>query len=457
MVRAGDGGRSGGRQDGRLGLAATPPARRRRALRLRGLGLGLGCARLDRHRGVLGVPGALGGRLRHRLRRQDRRCRRAFDGGLALLHRGGDMRLDRPPFSRGLLQRSCRAAATATATAPRLRSVGGSLPARAGRRAGVLRAGLRLGDAHGRLGARGGTLHHQGLARHGELLAHAGCGQPRAGAGDEDARLLVAAEFQQAARLRFLEQVAEGAEAEVALVEIGLAALDRLLEHRGPDLAALAAFGEQRVEGLDGNVDRLAAARLELLAAGLVLLGLLAAGGRVVARLALGCGALAVAHEVVVEDELVAVGDQQVGGGLLDPDADHLLGVLAQLGHQRREVRVAADDHEGVDMRLGVAQVERVDHEPDVGRILAGLAHVGDLDELEVGLVHRRLEALVAVPVAIGLLDHDAALEQQALEHPLDVELLVLRVPHAQRHVLEVAEQRHADAVGGGSHGNLRF
>ena len=98
---------------------------------------------------------------------------------------------------------------------------------------------------------------------------------------------------------------------------------------------------------------------------------------------------------------------------LFTPDADHDLVVLAQLAHQRREVRVAAHDHERVDVRLGVAEVERVDDHADVGGVLARHAHVRDLDQLERRLVHRRLEFLVALPVAVGLLDHDAALEQQ--------------------------------------------
>ena len=79
---------------------------------------------------------------------------------------------------------------------------------------------------------------------------------------------------------------------------------------------------------------------------------------------------------------------------MLHADADHVLAVLAQLGHQRREVGVAGDDDEGVDVRLGVAQVERVDHQADVGRVLARLAHVRDFDQLERRLMHRRLEAL---------------------------------------------------------------
>ncbi|MBB5457634.1 hypothetical protein HDG33_001269 [Paraburkholderia sp. Cpub6] len=72
-----------------------------------------------------------------------------------------------------------------------------------------------------------------------------------------------------------------------------------------------------------------------------------------------------------------------------------------------------------------------------------------NFDQLEIGLVHRAFEALVTIPVAIRFLDDDAALQQQALEHQLDVELVVLRVAHAKRDILEVAEQRHADVFVG--------
>src|SRR5690606_19303292 len=78
------------------------------------------------------------------------------------------------------------------------------------------------------------------------------------------ARLLVAPERQQAARLGLFEQVAEGAKAVVRLVEIGLPALDGLFQHRGPDLAAIAPLGHQVVEGFDSDLDALGAARLEL-------------------------------------------------------------------------------------------------------------------------------------------------------------------------------------------------
>ncbi|OGG43857.1 MAG: hypothetical protein A3F84_27510 [Candidatus Handelsmanbacteria bacterium RIFCSPLOWO2_12_FULL_64_10] len=105
-------------------------------------------------------------------------------------------------------------------------------------------------------------------------------------------------------------------------------------------------------------------------------------------------------------------------------------------------------------MGLGVAEVEGVDHHADVGGVLARLAHVRDLDQLEAGLVHGRLELLVALPVAVGLANDDAALEQQPFQHPPDVELRILRLAHAERDVLEVAEERHVFDLGLAGHGN---
>jgi hypothetical protein len=98
-------------------------------------------------------------------------------------------------------------------------------------------------------------------------------------------------------------------------------------------------------------------------------------------------------------------------------------------------------------VRLRIAKIERIDDEPDIRRVLAGLPHMRNFDQLEVRFVHRSLEALVAVPVAIRLLHDDAAFQQQPFENQLDVEFLVFRVAHAERNVFEIAEQRHADGI----------
>ena len=63
-----------------------------------------------------------------------------------------------------------------------------------------------------------------------------------------------------------------------------------------------------------------------------------------------------------------------------------------------------------------------------------------DFDQLEGGLVHGPLEILVAFPVAVGFFHHDAALEQQPLEHLADVELGVALIPHPDRDVFKIAE-----------------
>ena len=170
---------------------------------------------------------------------------------------------------------------------------------------------------------------------------------------------------------------------------------------------------------------------------------------RAFARIALGGRAAAFAHQVIVENEFVAVRHQQVGSRLLDAHADHLLGVFAQFRHQRRKVGIAADDDEGVDVGLGVAQVQGIDHQADVGRILAGLAHVRDFDQFEVRLMHGALETFITVPVAICLLDNNAALQQQAFEDGLDIEFFVICISHAERDVLEVAKHGHAEVFWG--------
>src|SRR5438270_912702 len=79
---------------------------------------------------------------------------------------------------------------------------------------------------------------------------------------------------------------------------------------------------------------------------------------------------------------------------------------------------------------------------------IAGASSAAGFRPLERRLVHRRLERLVTIPVAVRFLDDDAAFEQQALEYFADVEFFVIGVAHAERDVLEVAEQRHVRYIG---------
>ena len=55
--------------------------------------------------------------------------------------------------------------------------------------------------------------------------------------------------------------------------------------------------------------------------------------------------------------------------------------------------------------------------------------------------MHGRLEVLVAVPVAIGLLGDDAALDEQPFEDQRNIEFRIFRVPDTECNILEIAKQ----------------
>src|SRR5205085_75212 len=201
-------------------------------------------------------------------------------------------------------------------------------------------------------------------------------------------------------------------------VEGGALALHGLLDHRAPeDLLVLA---HQRLDRVDQQLEDLG-----------LLLVLEGDGGRF----------LRAAHQVLVEDELVAVVDQQIARGVLHADADDVLVVLLQLGDERGEVGVAGGDDEEVDVLLGPAHVHGVDGHADVRGVLAGVGAAGNLDQLDGRLVQLALVVGELVPVAVGAFDDDFAFLQQALEQDADFEFLVLGVDDADGDVLEVDEQ----------------
>src|SRR5690242_4020175 len=150
------------------------------------------------------------------------------------------------------------------------------------------------------------------------VFARAACNASGVGldrADDVAAGLLVRVEADEVFLFGILEQVGEGAEAVVRLVEARIAALERLLDHRAPDALVLAALGDERLQRLDQEVERL-------------LLLVLARRRRLAALLRRAALLLVLAHEVVVVDELVAVRDEQIRARVLHADADHRLRVL---------------------------------------------------------------------------------------------------------------------------------
>src|SRR3954468_21417600 len=128
-------------------------------------------------------------------------------------------------------------------------------------------------------------------------------------AEDVAARLFVRLKLDQPLLTGFFQQIGECAIAVVRLVEAGIAALERLLHHRAPDLLVGAALGDQRLERAEEEV------------VGFLLLVVTSRRG-FLALLRRPTFLLVGAHEVVVIDELVAVVDEEVGARVLDSHAD---------------------------------------------------------------------------------------------------------------------------------------
>src|SRR4051812_27098112 len=88
------------------------------------------------------------------------------------------------------------------------------------------------------------------------VLLRAASSWSRLGRPDEvAARFLVRLNPDQSFLGGFFDQIGEGLEPIVGLREAGLAALERLLDHGPPDLLAFAALGDERVQGLEKNVE----------------------------------------------------------------------------------------------------------------------------------------------------------------------------------------------------------
>ena len=94
-------------------------------------------------------------------------------------------------------------------------------------------------------------------------------------------------------------------------------------------------------------------------------------------------------------------------------------------------------------------QIHRVDDHPDVGRVLAGVAPLRNVDQLDRGFVELPLVLGETGPVRVSLLEDDPPLLDQPLQDEVDVEFLVLRVAHAESDVLEVDEEREPLLDGG--------
>ena len=274
------------------------------------------------------------------------------------------------------------------------------------------------------------------------------------GSNDVSAGFFIRLEFEEVSFFGLEEEFVERAETVGAFVETGVAAFEGLLDHGTPDRIVFATFfgegvesGNNLFEGLvEGGAGWVCCVRGSLL--GSRFLGACLGDAGVAADGGFLGGGLA--DEIVVIDELVAVVEEEVGSRVLDADADDRLRVFAQFRDEGGEVGVATDNDEGIDVSLGVAEVEGIDDHADVGGILARLAEVRDFDEFEGGFVEVALGVLVALEVAVGLLDDDMALEEEALKDLVDLDAGIFRLAGPEDDVFEIEVDRHGGVGGRG-------
>jgi len=131
-------------------------------------------------------------------------------------------------------------------------------------------------------------------------------------------------EPQQAAFLGLPQEIAEGAESAGALAEPGMSAFEGLLDHRTPDPFVFVAFVADGIEGFDDLAQGVGEGG-----------GFCGIGGRAGRGAGAGPDGRATGlvrflpGKIVVVEELVAVVDEEIRGGILDADTDDHLGVLA--------------------------------------------------------------------------------------------------------------------------------
>ena len=145
------------------------------------------------------------------------------------------------------------------------------------------------------------------------------------------------------------------------------------------------------------------------------------------------------AGERVVAVVLVTVHDEQIAGRLANADADDVFAILLELVDEAREVAVAGEQDVGADLRAREDELDGVNGEPDVGRVLLGRPVGGREDHVDRRLGERDDVLRVAAPVGVGALDGDFALDDLGAEQRAQLLSEVGANPH--RDVVEVDEE----------------
>ena len=244
-----------------------------------------------------------------------------------------------------------------------------------------------------RLDRRGPDIESHGLGDHGGFGGHVGVGTDL----DLVLPVLHLVQRQQAAVAGLDHELAEPIEARVLLIEMRIDLLHDLFEAIRAHRVVAVLHPEHR---LDHELPRIAPYILRLIRLG-------------------EPGQLAVA------EILVAILDQQVTGRFPDSHANDPLPVFLEFQHQARKIAVARQQDERPDFGPGEYQLQRVDRQPDIGRVLLVRPECRGEDEIDRRLRQGNDVLRIAAPVGVRALDRDLASNHFRVQQPAKLVLQI--------------------------------
>ena len=105
------------------------------------------------------------------------------------------------------------------------------------------------------------------------------------------------------------------------------------------------------------------------------------------------------------------------------------------------KIRVSRDDDEGVEVLFGVAEVEGVDGEPDVGAVFPRHLPLRDLYHFDGGGMKLVPVLGIVAPVRVGLLDDDLSFFQESLQDESNFEGLFGVLLETEGQIVKIDKQ----------------
>src|SRR6478672_1149088 len=97
-------------------------------------------------------------------------------------------------------------------------------------------------------------------------------------------------------------------------------------------------------------------------------------------------------NQIFIENKLVTVVDEEIGGRLLDSHSNDVTPIFAKLGYQRREIAVSRNQNKRIDMVLLVRKIQRIHDHSNIRAVLPAVPCLWDIDQFNRRLMKSAFE-----------------------------------------------------------------